>query len=268
MPVSVRRSQARGSVARTAQQTASRWRCKASRGGPTSTTIVIQKPAVPVWFDCLGCPSIRFDSIRTGCGVVWCGARRGLPAAAGCRRASSSGRRASSSHDVDTRGIHQHHTKVHPTTLHPPPPSIHPNPHHNPQEGGEERAGKRERACGQQGAGGSSSSSSSMTGYRKLGRTSAHRWAMLRNMVTSLIEHERIRTTTPKVIIRGKSWPCKWWFGLWGWWAGGGWLGLGVGERWRRRRLLAWALCACGWVCVCGCCPLPRLVYGRWHRHR
>ncbi|EWM27294.1 ribosomal protein l17 [Nannochloropsis gaditana] len=34
--------------------------------------------------------------------------------------------------------------------------------------------------------------------YRKLGRTSSHRWAMLRNMVTSLVEHERIRTTTAK----------------------------------------------------------------------
>lgn len=34
--------------------------------------------------------------------------------------------------------------------------------------------------------------------YRKLGRTSSHKWAMLRNMVTSLIEHERIVTTLPK----------------------------------------------------------------------
>ena len=33
---------------------------------------------------------------------------------------------------------------------------------------------------------------------RALGRTSSHRRAMLRNMVTSLIEHERIVTTTPK----------------------------------------------------------------------
>jgi len=33
---------------------------------------------------------------------------------------------------------------------------------------------------------------------RKLGRTTAHRQAMLRNMVTSLFEHERIVTTTPK----------------------------------------------------------------------
>ncbi len=33
---------------------------------------------------------------------------------------------------------------------------------------------------------------------RKLGRTSAHRKAMLRNMVTSLLEHERIVTTVPK----------------------------------------------------------------------
>jgi len=35
-------------------------------------------------------------------------------------------------------------------------------------------------------------------GFRKLGRTTSHRHAMLRNMVTSLIEHERIRTTVPK----------------------------------------------------------------------
>lgn len=35
-------------------------------------------------------------------------------------------------------------------------------------------------------------------GFRKLGRTSSHRWAMLRNMVTSLINHERIVTTVPK----------------------------------------------------------------------
>jgi len=33
---------------------------------------------------------------------------------------------------------------------------------------------------------------------RKLGRTSAHRRAMLRNMVTSLLEHERIETTDAK----------------------------------------------------------------------
>lgn len=33
---------------------------------------------------------------------------------------------------------------------------------------------------------------------RKLGRTSAHRQAMLSNMVISLIRHERIRTTIPK----------------------------------------------------------------------
>lgn len=33
---------------------------------------------------------------------------------------------------------------------------------------------------------------------RKLGRTSEHRRAMLRNMVTSLFEHERIVTTVPK----------------------------------------------------------------------
>jgi large subunit ribosomal protein L17 len=33
---------------------------------------------------------------------------------------------------------------------------------------------------------------------RQLGRNSAHRKAMFRNMVTSLIEHERITTTEPK----------------------------------------------------------------------
>jgi large subunit ribosomal protein L17 len=34
--------------------------------------------------------------------------------------------------------------------------------------------------------------------FRKLGRTTSHRLAMLKNMVTSLIQHERIVTTTPK----------------------------------------------------------------------
>lgn len=33
---------------------------------------------------------------------------------------------------------------------------------------------------------------------KRLGRTSSHRDAMIRNMVTSLFEHERIVTTTPK----------------------------------------------------------------------
>ena len=33
---------------------------------------------------------------------------------------------------------------------------------------------------------------------RKLGRTSAHRLALLRNMVTSLLEHEQIETTDAK----------------------------------------------------------------------
>jgi large subunit ribosomal protein L17 len=33
---------------------------------------------------------------------------------------------------------------------------------------------------------------------KRLGRTTSHRAAMLRNMVTSLFEHERIVTTTPK----------------------------------------------------------------------
>lgn len=35
-------------------------------------------------------------------------------------------------------------------------------------------------------------------GLRKLNRTSAHRQAMLRNMMNSLIEHEAIKTTLPK----------------------------------------------------------------------
>ena len=33
---------------------------------------------------------------------------------------------------------------------------------------------------------------------KRLGRTTSHRLAMVRNMVTSLLEHERIVTTTPK----------------------------------------------------------------------
>ncbi len=33
---------------------------------------------------------------------------------------------------------------------------------------------------------------------RRLGRTTSHRLAMVRNMVTSLLDHERIVTTTPK----------------------------------------------------------------------
>ncbi len=35
-------------------------------------------------------------------------------------------------------------------------------------------------------------------GYRKLGVDSAHRKAMLRNLATSLITHERITTTVPR----------------------------------------------------------------------
>jgi len=35
-------------------------------------------------------------------------------------------------------------------------------------------------------------------GSRKLHRTTSHRLAMLANMVTSLLEHEAIRTTAPK----------------------------------------------------------------------
>lgn len=37
-----------------------------------------------------------------------------------------------------------------------------------------------------------------LNGYRKLGRKSAHRRALLRNMATSLVMHERIDTTLPK----------------------------------------------------------------------
>lgn len=33
---------------------------------------------------------------------------------------------------------------------------------------------------------------------KRLGRTTSHRKAMVRNMVTSVLEHERIVTTTPK----------------------------------------------------------------------
>jgi large subunit ribosomal protein L17 len=35
-------------------------------------------------------------------------------------------------------------------------------------------------------------------GNRKLQRTTSHRLAMLKNMVTSLLQHERITTTVPK----------------------------------------------------------------------
>ena len=35
-------------------------------------------------------------------------------------------------------------------------------------------------------------------GLRKLNRTSAHRLAMLRNMMVSLLKHEAIKTTLPK----------------------------------------------------------------------
>lgn len=35
-------------------------------------------------------------------------------------------------------------------------------------------------------------------GRRKLSRTSSHRKAMLRNMATSLFQHEKIKTTLPK----------------------------------------------------------------------
>jgi large subunit ribosomal protein L17 len=35
-------------------------------------------------------------------------------------------------------------------------------------------------------------------GYRKLGRTSGHRRALLRNLATDLFRHERLKTTLPK----------------------------------------------------------------------
>jgi len=35
-------------------------------------------------------------------------------------------------------------------------------------------------------------------GYRKLGRTSEHRRALLRNLATDLFRHERLKTTMPK----------------------------------------------------------------------
>jgi len=34
--------------------------------------------------------------------------------------------------------------------------------------------------------------------YRRLNRTSGHRQSLLRNMVSSLIRHDRIKTTLPK----------------------------------------------------------------------
>lgn len=41
-------------------------------------------------------------------------------------------------------------------------------------------------------------STKKMVHFRKLSRTTKHRKAMFRNMVTSLIHHERIKTTVPK----------------------------------------------------------------------
>ena len=37
-----------------------------------------------------------------------------------------------------------------------------------------------------------------LVAHRKLGRTSAHRKALLRNLCASLVEHERLITTLPK----------------------------------------------------------------------
>lgn len=36
------------------------------------------------------------------------------------------------------------------------------------------------------------------TGHRKLGKTSSHRKAMFKNMATSIIVHEEVKTTLPK----------------------------------------------------------------------
>ena len=36
------------------------------------------------------------------------------------------------------------------------------------------------------------------TGYRKLGKTPSHKNAMLKNMATSIILHEEVKTTLPK----------------------------------------------------------------------
>ncbi len=36
------------------------------------------------------------------------------------------------------------------------------------------------------------------TGYRKLGKTTSHRKAMLSNMATSIVLHEEVKTTLPK----------------------------------------------------------------------
>lgn len=36
------------------------------------------------------------------------------------------------------------------------------------------------------------------TGYRKLGKTTAHRKAMLGNMAVSIVLHEQVKTTLPK----------------------------------------------------------------------
>ena len=48
-----------------------------------------------------------------------------------------------------------------------------------------------------------------MTNRSTLGRNSSHRIAMLKNMVTSLIYHERVMTTTPKAkaLRKGKFDP-------------------------------------------------------------
>lgn len=48
--------------------------------------------------------------------------------------------------------------------------------------------------------------------HRKLGRTSAHRTALFRNLVDSLVKHERIRTTLEKAkeIRRHAEWLISW----------------------------------------------------------
>ncbi|MEA4922419.1 MAG: 50S ribosomal protein L17 [Eubacteriaceae bacterium] len=44
-----------------------------------------------------------------------------------------------------------------------------------------------------------------MSGYRKLGRKSAHRNAMLRNLVTDLLREERITTTDTRAKEAGRA---------------------------------------------------------------
>ncbi len=48
--------------------------------------------------------------------------------------------------------------------------------------------------------------------HRKLGRTSAHRTALFRNVVEALVQHERVRTTLEKAkeVQRHAEWVVSW----------------------------------------------------------